>query len=172
MRIVVANTYVPLRPDDRDLLAARVAEALSALGHEAERVRIPFAEDPETVLEQILALRLTEVSDEGELMIAVGAHAHLLRHHRKVLWLDLWGAEYASWSEGEPRALDHRESRLRQAVLTADRVAISEARRVLAASPTAHERIQRVCSGTAHQVPELLEETSGTWSSVVEMLIS
>jgi hypothetical protein len=162
VRILVANTYAPLELDGREAAAASLADALAALGHETERVRIPFAEDSKTVLEQILALRLTEISDEGELLIAVGTRAHLLRHRRKVLWLGQGDAERATWNGTSPRATDELLAALR----SADRLALAEAERVFAVTSEECDRIWRFGGVLA----EPLAESPAEWGEMAAAL--
>jgi hypothetical protein len=174
VRILVANTYVPLRPDERETAAAALATALSALGHEAERVRIPFAEDPDTVLEQILGLRLTDIALDGDLLIAVGPRAHLLRHRRKVLWLGPEDAgDRAAWSaDAAWRANAAGGERPHAAALRrADRIALTEAERICAALRRECEEIWRFSGVAAQLVDEGRDSASTDWERVARALI-
>jgi hypothetical protein len=174
MRIFVANTYVPLTPDPLDTLAAHLSTALNARGHTAERVRIPFAPELAEMLEQMLALRLTEVSDVGDLMIAVGAPAHLLRHQRKVLWLSRCDETCGTWVDADwELPLDQQGRLLREAGIAADRLAFGEARRFFAVSTEVCQSALRL-SGVAPEPlhPPAADAVSGeAWTAVVERLV-
>jgi hypothetical protein len=173
MRILVASTFVPLRAQGADVLAASLAVALTDRGHEAERVRIPFGDHPGPMLEQVLALRLTEISDIGELLIAVGTPAHLLRHQCKVLWLPERGVGPDPWSAGLEQPVVNREGMLlREALIAADKLAFGEAQRVFAGSRAGCERLSRLNGIDVEPLPSPLSdaEPSGSWDSVVAML--
>jgi hypothetical protein len=120
VKVIVGDGFVPF-VDERDFGTARMlAEALAARGHEVEAVRLPRGED---AVRSSVAARLTDVSDAGALLIAVGRPAHLLRHPRKVIWCD--GEDFAA------------SPKLRHG----DRTAFAEARCVIAASPVARRAI-------------------------------
>jgi hypothetical protein len=173
MRILVASTFVPLRPQSADVLAAWLSVALAERGHDAERVRIPFAVDPATLLEQALALRLTEISDVGELLIAVGAPAYLLRHRRKVLWLPERDREPDPWSvQLEQPGGDRQGMLLRETLIAADKLALGEAQRVFAGSRAGCERLRRSNGVAAEPLPSPIgrADSVGAWDDVVGTL--
>ncbi|HEY1715421.1 MAG TPA: hypothetical protein VGG07_21135 [Solirubrobacteraceae bacterium] len=85
MRIVVASAYVPF--GDRDGHADELAGRLRAAGHVVEQIWLPVDSDPARHVERELTVALTDVSDAGDMLIAVRPPAHLLRHPRKVVWL-------------------------------------------------------------------------------------
>jgi hypothetical protein len=120
VRIVVADGFAPFLDERSDGPAAELVSALRARGHEVELIRIPRGGD---AARTELAARLTDVSDAGELLLAVGRPAHLLRHPRKVIWC-----------EGEAFA--------RADSVDSDRAAFAEARTVIAASPPAREAVR------------------------------
>jgi hypothetical protein len=172
MRIFVANAFVLFSDGGVDALAADLGTALEGDGHVVERLRIPFEPAPGAMLAQILALRLTEVSDTGELMICLGAPAHLLRHQRKVLWVGHFG----DWATclGQTRALprDEQGELLRKAVLTADRISVHEATRVFAASADDRECVRQLSGVVAEPLvpPPGGPPPSQDWTAVVAAL--
>ncbi|MFZ1994347.1 MAG: hypothetical protein WAU75_09570 [Solirubrobacteraceae bacterium] len=85
MRVVVASTFAPF--GDRDGQADELAGRLRAAGHVVEQIWLPVDPDPARRVERELAVALTDVSDAGEVLIAVRAPAHLLRHPRRIVWL-------------------------------------------------------------------------------------
>jgi hypothetical protein len=85
LRIVVASAYVPF--EDRDGRADTLAERLRTAGHVVEQIWLPVDPDPARRVERDLAVALTDVSDAGDVLIAVRAPADLLHHPRKVVWL-------------------------------------------------------------------------------------
>ena len=124
-------------------------------GHDVDAIRIPFDPDPDALWTQLLAFRLTDVSDAGELLIATGTPCHLLRHPRKVLWL----AEHYPWIDDRSAALD--------SLRAADRQACGEATAAFAVSERLCDRI----AGSSRCAVELLPPPwSESWDAVVEAL--
>lgn len=122
----------------RDLVAA-----LSGAGHEVETIEIPFESDPERMLEQMLAVRLFDVSEAGERLISIRTPSHLLEHPNKVAWFihherlayDLWGTRY----HGFPANRD--SVRIRDAIVRADSAALESARRIFTNSKIVQSRL-------------------------------
>ncbi len=122
MRIAIAEGVVPFSERADAAPPQRLADALRSSGHQVELIRLPVEDDP---LRSALATRLTDVSDVGEVLVALGPPAHLLAHPRKVIW---WAAE---------RGVGGSSAKL----IAADRAAFAEARRVIAATAEARSRI-------------------------------
>lgn len=124
MRLVVASARstfadpAPLRP------AVALARALRDCGHHVEQVWLPVDSDPGRAVQRHLSVRLTDVSDAGEVMVTLRSPSHLLRHPAKVVWFDC---------ESDVRVSDETAA--------ADRVGIGEARRVFVASYAAGRRL-------------------------------
>lgn len=68
--------------------ADALAGALRGAGHVVEQVWLPVDPDPAHRVERDLAVTLIDVSDAGEILIAVRGPAHLLRHPRRLVWLE------------------------------------------------------------------------------------
>ena len=155
MRVLVASPFRPsCEPDQKDL--GRALElAMQDHGHDVDAVRIPFDPDPDALWTQLLAFRLTDVSDVGELLVATGTPCHLLRHPHKVLWL----------AEHYPR-IDDRSAAL-DAIRASDRQACGEATATFAVSQSLCDRIAQ-SSGRA--VDLLSPPWEGSWHPVVAAL--
>ncbi len=98
-------------------------------GHEVDLLLVPLSGDPKTALDEIMAIRLMDLWDRGDRLIAIGAHACVLRHRKKVCWLPGGIGPRPSLSpeeELERRALA-RAIREASAVLAASRAAAAEA---------------------------------------------
>jgi hypothetical protein len=155
MMILVASAFRPFWEPRQDDLGRALEIALRDYGHEVASIRIPFDRDPDVVWEQLFALRLTNVSDVGELLVATGTPCHLLRHRRKVLWL----TEHYPWLEDGSTALG--------SLGVADHQACGESDAVFAVSEPLCDRVAR-SSGRA--VKPLPPPPNGSWDRVVAAL--
>jgi len=153
MRVLIASPFRP-EPGQAELDSA-LERATESQGHEVDAIRIPFDHDPDALWAQLLAFRLTDVSERVDLLVATGTPCHLLRHPRKVLWL----TEHYPWIDDGCTAL--------QSLRASDREACGEATRVFAASQRLCDRIAR-SSGRAAEL--LSPPQHGSWHSVVAAL--
>ena len=155
MWILVASAFRPSEGPDHDDLGTELEVALRDRGHEVDSIRIPFDRDPSALLSQLFALRMTNVRDVGELLVATGTPCHLLRHWRKVLWL----TEHYPWLDDESPEF--------RSLMTADRTALSEARAAFAASEHLCERLARSSGSGVELLPP---PPGGSWDRVVAEL--
>ena len=110
-----------------------------------ETLLIPFSPDYRKMLDQMLALRLLDVSEHGDRLIAVRPPSYLLRHPRKVLWFihhhrtvyDLWGTKY---QDIPPTPEGHT---YRDAIIHADNIALREAEKIFSNSKVVACRLKR-----------------------------
>jgi hypothetical protein len=155
MMVLVASSFRPAWEPDQEDLGRALATALRHHGHEVESIRIPFDRDTQALWGQLLAHRLTNISDVGELLVATGTPCHLLRHRRKVLWL----SEHYPWlADGSPALAS---------LSVADHQACGEASAVFAVSERLCDRVTR-SSGRAVEL--LLPPPPGPWERVVAAL--
>jgi glycosyltransferase involved in cell wall biosynthesis len=87
LKVLVASTFVPFIREGGSRIVNDLCVSLDRRGHQVDTISLPFIPDPLTTPEQLLALRLFDVSDRGDLLIAVRMPSNLLRHPRKVVWL-------------------------------------------------------------------------------------
>jgi len=145
MRIIIASTIVPFVEGGARLMADWLGETLRTQGHQVEILELPFSSRWEEVLEQMLAFRLMDLSQHGDLLIAIRPPSYLLRHPNKVLWFihhhrgayDLWGTRYQDLPSS-PEGL-----RCRAAIMRADSVAFAEARKIYCNSQVVADRLAR-----------------------------
>jgi hypothetical protein len=154
MRILIASPFRPWCEPGQEDLGRALELAMQDRGHEIDAIRIPFDRESDELVPQLLAFRLTDVSDVGDLLVATGTPCHLLRHPRKVLWL----TEHYPWINDGSTAFE--------LLGRADRQACGEATAVFAVSERLCERIARV-SGRA---VELLPPPQGSWRAIVTAL--
>jgi glycosyltransferase involved in cell wall biosynthesis len=144
MRVIVATTFVPFVRGGADLIAETLQAALLRQGHEVELFRYPFVSDWQCMLDQMLALRLFDLSGRGDRLIAIRTPSYLLRHPNKVLWFihhhrsayDLWGTAYSDMPD-TPEAVCCRE-----AIRNADQLAFAEAKQIFTNSRTVRDRLK------------------------------
>lgn len=155
MWILVASTFRPSEQLGQEDLSGELETAFHDHGHEVDSIRIPFDRDPNALISQLFAFRMTNVSDVGDLLVATGTPCHLLRHRRKVLWL----TEHYPWLDDESPEL--------RFLMAADRQAIGEARAAFAGSEHVSERVVR---STGSAVEVLPPPPRSSWARVVAAL--
>jgi glycosyltransferase involved in cell wall biosynthesis len=152
MRIVIATVQVPFVRGGAEMHAEGLQRALTAAGHDAEIVRLPFKwYPPERILDQILASRLFDVTGSVgvpiDRVIGLKFPAYLIPHPNKVLWIlhqhrtayDLWDTELCDLMQF-PNGVE-----IRDAIRAADRAFIPEARAVFANSANVSARLKQYC---------------------------
>jgi glycosyltransferase involved in cell wall biosynthesis len=145
LRILVASSFTPFVPGGGTAIVDDLTSALRNRGHEVDTVMLPVSPEATALPEQLLALRLIDLSDAGDLLIAIRPPAHALRHPNKVLWFihhqrdlyDLWGTPFQNVASDRDGVL------LREAIRRADDVYLREARQIYTNSNTVRERLWR-----------------------------
>ena len=145
MRVLVASTFVPFVDGGASFMVDWLEQMLLRRGHEVETLRIPFDSHYPELLDQMLALRLLDVTAHGDRLIAIRTPSYLLRHPAKVLWFihhhrgayDLWGTPY----QDIPDTRGGR--RIREAIVSADNLAFREARALFTNSGVVRDRLRR-----------------------------
>ncbi len=149
MRFVLASTFVPFVNGGARFIVEWLEQKLLEHGHEVERFYLPFVETPDSLMTQVAALRLIDLSDAGDRLIAFRPPAHVLRHPHKILWFihhirayyDLWDSEFGPPPTPANRAL---QGALRQL----DTTTLGEARQVFTNSQIVADRL-RIYNGIA-----------------------
>jgi glycosyltransferase involved in cell wall biosynthesis len=145
MKVLVASSIFPFVEGGSTFIVDWLAQALRERGHEVEVLLFPFEGRPETVLEEMYAMRLVDLSQHGDRLIAIRGPSHLLRHPRKNLWFihhhrtayDLWGTRYQD-IPNTPEGLT-----IRDAIIHADNRAFAEAQRIFSNSRVVQQRLKR-----------------------------
>jgi len=152
MKVVVATTIVPFVKGGARVLVDGLSQALEARSHDVDKLLLPFWDDPDEMVEQMLALRLVNVSHEADLLICLRTPSYLLQHPNKVVWF-LHHHRPAYDLVGGPFDLPTPPERpdVRAAIHESDRLGLDEARRVFAISRTVAERL-RSYNGLASEV--------------------
>ncbi len=164
LRIVIATAYVPFRPAREQSLAACLEGQFRSMGHQADRVVLPFREgDGEA--DQLLAFRLLDLEEAAgtpiDRLITLRGPAGVLRHSRKVSWLV---ETYPALAEADTllsEAATDLYSRPAEHRHLAELVGLREAHQVVPASPaTAHwlHSVYRIAIAPALHPPPITAE--------------
>lgn len=143
MKVLIVNSMAPFIRDGVDELASHLQRNLSAVGHEAEVMRIPFQEEPASrIPSQMLMVRAFELSNVDR-VIALNFPAYLIRHPRKTLWL-LQPQACNMFDMGQsdlPPAIG--DEQLRVYVRRADSEAFAESRHVFVSSQAMQQSLRQ-----------------------------
>jgi glycosyltransferase involved in cell wall biosynthesis len=143
-KIVIASTIHPFVDGGATYIVDWLEHTLNHRGHQVEVYRFPFSDHPADILEQLMCLRLIDLSEHGERLITIRPPAHLIKHPRKVSWFihhyrsayDLWGTKYQSipsTPEGQT---------LRKAILSADNAGLRETAKLFCNSRVVQQRLK------------------------------
>jgi glycosyltransferase involved in cell wall biosynthesis len=145
VRVVVASTVMPFVDGGGTLILDWLEEALREHGHEVDVIRLPFRLHTEGMPSRLAGMRLFDVAEHGDRMIAVRYPAHVLRHPQKVVWFihhhrplfDMWSTRYRD-------VHDDAEGRtIREMIRHADNVTLGEARHLFTNSRVVGGRLRR-----------------------------
>jgi glycosyltransferase involved in cell wall biosynthesis len=145
MKVIVASTIVPFVNGGGTFIVDWLGEMLVRYGHQVETLKIPFHSWYPEMLDQMLALRLLDVTQSADRLIAIRTPSYLMRHPNKVLWFihhhrtayDLWGTKYQEIPD-TPEGLAYRD-----AIHSADNLAFREARRIFTNSKVVSARLKK-----------------------------
>lgn len=144
MKVIIASTIVPFIEGGGTFIVDWLETMLAEFGHDVEVLKIPFVSTYRELPSQMLALRLLDITEHGDRLIAIRPPAHLLRHPNKVIWFihhhrgayDLWGTIYQDLPN-TPEGLAYRET-----IVKSDHLGFSEARRICSNSRETAQRLK------------------------------
>lgn len=145
MKVILATSVDPFVRGGAQQIVDWLALQLKDRGHEIEVLEFPHADGPDFALDQILAMRFIDLTNHGDRLIAIRPPSYALRHPHKIVWFihhyrsvyDLWQTRYCDvpdTPEGHT---------LRDAIISADTVALREAKAVFANSKVTAARLQK-----------------------------
>jgi len=145
MKVLIVSTIVPFIEGGGTFIVDWLDAVLRQHGHEVEVFKIPFWSHYSAMPAQMLALRLLDLTQHGDRMIAIRPPAYLLRHPAKVLWFihhhrgayDFWGTEYQDLPN-TPEGVAYREC-----IVKSDHLAFSEARSIYTNSAVVSKRLKQ-----------------------------
>lgn len=160
LRVAVCLPQVPFEDGGAEILSRRLVAALTARGHEADLVTVPFKWYPSrALLESALAWRILDLGEANgrpiDVVICTKFPSYVVRHPRKVVWLfhqfrqayDMHGTSFAQFAD------DAEGLAMREAILQMDQRAFDEARALFAISGNVAGRLARYCDRTAAVLP-------------------
>jgi glycosyltransferase involved in cell wall biosynthesis len=144
VRVLVASTYVPFIDGGGRMIVRDLVRALRERDHEVDTIEIPFLSAWDTMLEQMLAIRLMDVSEVADVLVAIRTPSYLLRHPNKRLWFihhhrgayDLWGTAYQDIPD-TPEGCATRD-----AIVAADNLYLREAQGIFTNSQIVADRLR------------------------------
>jgi len=153
MKIVVVTTHVPFVYGGAEVHAKQLCLALQNYGHKCEVVKIPFKWYPaEKILDHIFICRLLDLTEScGEsidMLIGLKFPAYYVKHPNKILWiLHQHKSAYELWLHPEygDLSIQPNGKLVREAIISADKKFIPEAKKVFANSKTVAERLKKFC---------------------------
>lgn len=144
MRIIIASTIVPFIEGGGTFIVDWLAKALTNRGFMVDVLKIPFHSVYEKMPEQMLGLRLMDLSEAADLLITIRTPSYILKHPNKVAWFihhhrtayDLWGTEYQEFPNTE-RGLIYR-----QFMIDTDNKYLREAKKIFTNSKRVGDRLR------------------------------
>jgi glycosyltransferase involved in cell wall biosynthesis len=151
MKVLVVTSGVPFIRGGAEILADNLCQALSAAGHAAELISIPFKHyPPSRIPDHILACRLLDLTETCgvriDRVIGLKFPAYLIPHPNKVIWLlHQHRTAYELWNQPIAEDLIHYPDgpAVREAIRQADRELIPEAKAVYAQCQNVANRLRR-----------------------------
>jgi glycosyltransferase involved in cell wall biosynthesis len=143
VRFVLASTFVPFINGGARFIVEWLEQKLLEHGHEVERFYLPFTDNPDELLSQIAALRLLDLTEAGDRLIAFRPPAYVLRHPHKVLWfIHHIRAYYDLWAGPHGLAPTPAHAAVRDALRHVDGVSFHEAKAVFTNSQIVADRLK------------------------------
>lgn len=143
VRVGIISSAVPLINGGGRFIADWLEAELVKRGHQAETVFIPTNDNPETILQQMVAFRAMRFSDAYDRVVTFRPPAYVIQHPVKIVWFihhyrsfyDLWDTMYRGFPDTAPwRAMrDH--------IQAADNTTLREARRLFTNSQVVKQRL-------------------------------
>jgi glycosyltransferase involved in cell wall biosynthesis len=150
MNILVCNAQVPFTRGGAEMLAAGLCDALSARGHRAEVVALPFKWYPKhEIIKSALAWRLLDLTASNgarvDRLIATKFPSYAATHPYKIVWLVHQFRQAYDWYNTplSEFADTPEDDRVRAEVMALDRRALGEARARFAISKNVAARLKK-----------------------------
>ena len=162
MRIAICSSFVPFVNGGARFIVEWLEQRLREHGHTVELIYLPMSEErPETLLRQMSAYRMMDLRQSVDRIITTRPPSHLIQHPKKVIWFihhfrrfyDLWETPHRGFPD------DARYRALRDAIVRADTVGLSEAHRLFSNSQVVADRVKRYNGLEPGVLPPPLHDT-------------
>jgi hypothetical protein len=138
VQVIVSHTFCPSIGEDSGWAIAELCAALKSAGHKIEDMLLPF--DPgHSPLEQLLAFRLFEPIEYGDIMLALHPPCHTTCHRGKVIWVIEGAMRTEILMPPGYFAADAASRKVHESIRVSDRLGYAEARRICLRSRQAAE---------------------------------
>jgi glycosyltransferase involved in cell wall biosynthesis len=143
MKIALCSSFVPFVNGGYRNIVEWLAVVLRDNGHHVEIFYLPQADTPDVLFQQMIAYRWVNL-DTADTIICFRPQAHVIPHHRKIIWFihhlrvfyDLWPTEY----RGFPDDANYRG--IRDALRKVDDTALREAKKIFTNSQIVRDRLR------------------------------
>jgi len=144
MKVLVASTFVPFIEGGGRMIVRDLVKAVRERGHDVDTIEIPFHSQWDVMLDQMLSLRLLDVSDDADVLVAIRTPSYAINHPNKRLWFihhhrgayDLWGTPWQDLPS-TPAGLAMRE-----AIRGSDDLYLRESQRIFTNSQVVADRLR------------------------------
>jgi glycosyltransferase involved in cell wall biosynthesis len=145
VKVLVVNNMAPFVWGGAEELASNLVRQLQKAGLQSELLRVPFKWDPyPRLIDEMLLCRSMRLVNVDR-MISMKFPAYLIPHHHKTMWIShQYRQAYDLWDSGHSNIADTPEGHeVRGAIMSADRVAFAEARKVFGVSRVIQDRLRK-----------------------------
>jgi glycosyltransferase involved in cell wall biosynthesis len=144
MKLVLCSSFVPFVDGGARFIVEWTKQELVKHGHEVEIVYLPFSEDPDAILSQMMAYRFMDLSEYADRVITFRPPSHAIEHPNKIAWFihhirvfyDMWNTTY------RPVQDDTKGRALRQCIWDFDRSALRSSRKIFTNSKIVQNRLR------------------------------
>jgi glycosyltransferase involved in cell wall biosynthesis len=144
MKIGIISSSVPHVNGGYRQFVDQLAPEIEKAGHKVEKIWLPFSGDPNSMFAEMVGFRMMDLSAIYDMIICCRTPAHVINHHRKVVWFihherifyDLWDSAYNSL----PKSAYWRA--FRKNLIRADTNSLSEAHKVFSNSKVVADRLK------------------------------
>ena len=143
MRILLAGSVSLFTGREELHWMQAISKGIKELGFQIDTFMLPIVQNPLILPEQMMALRLLDIENSCDLLIAVGYPAFILKHSRKRVLLFSLASPVHEWFDSEYGVLATPQYQsIRQAVKNAEKKCLSDAERIICGSNTLAEKLK------------------------------
>jgi len=144
LKIAIVSAYVPFLSQPLLNNIEKLSSLLQEQGHEVEQICLPFINDTEKLLEQIVTYRLINLTATADKVITLNPPAHVLQHPNKINWfIKDWDSYFGikNYRDGSGSGSLQQDS-IYQQIDTVNSRTLKEAKKLFAASKMISEQMK------------------------------